>query len=311
MGAMTAMIGVDWGTSSLRAYRLDHDGSVLETAQAAKGILQVEPGGFATVLEEMIGGWRRPGMPVLLSGMIGSRQGWIEVPYADLPASLDDVASALVRHPDDPSLHFVPGLAFDPPDQAPDVMRGEETQIVGVIGGRSGRRLLVMPGTHSKWVLVEDGRIVWFATFMTGELFAILKSHSILARLMTGDAHDQAAFAGGLDAARERPGGLLQRLFSVRTLGLFERLPAEGIAAYLSGLLIGGEIDEALGNLEPAAGENTITVIGAAPLAERYLHAIEHAGLAGDKAGDDAAARGHYLIAGAAGLLPSPSGVGR
>ena len=259
----------------------------------------------------MIGGWRRPGMPVLLSGMIGSRQGWIEVPYAGLPASLDDVAGALLQHPDDPSLHLVPGLALDRADQAPDVMRGEETQIFGMIDKRPGRRLLVMPGTHSKWALVHDGRIVWFATFMTGELFAVLKAHSILGRLMAGEAHDQEAFERGLKAARQRPGGPLQRLFSVRTLALFERLPAAGVAAYLSGLLIGGEIDEALGNLPRSARADTVTVIGADTLAERYLHAIEHAGLTGEKAPPDAAARGHYLIAGAAGLLSSPSGVGR
>lgn len=306
----TALIGVDWGTSSLRAYKLDQTGQIIEAVSTDKGILHVENNAFAAVLDDIIGRWRTPGLPVILSGMIGSRQGWIEVPYLGVPATLGEIAAALVSHPDDPLIRFVPGLAQDPPGRAPDVMRGEETQIAGAIGGSSGRHLLVMPGTHSKWVLVEDGRIVWFATFMTGELFAILKDHSILGRLMTGgdQHHDDAVFEQGLGAARSLPGGLLQQLFSARTLGLFERVPAEAISAYLSGLLIGNELGEALGNLDESPDSMAITVIGASALAERYMNAIGHAGLSSRKAGDDAAARGHYLIAKAAKLLPVPDG---
>lgn len=315
----TALIGVDWGTSSLRAYRLDADGQVIEAKNAAKGILHVDDNAFAEALDELTGPWRRPGLPVILSGMIGSRQGWIEVPYIDVPASLDDIAGGLLRHPDNPSVHIAPGLAFDPPGAAPDVMRGEETQIVGTVSSERGRHLLVMPGTHSKWVLVEDGRIIWFATFMTGELFSVLKDHSILGRLMRDDdpGHDNNAFEQGLKAATTLPGGLLQQLFSARTLGLFERVPETAIAAYLSGLLIGNEIGEALGNLggQPdqadqagQADSPAITVIGASTLAERYMKAIDHAGLSSRTVGEDAAARGHYLLAKAADLLTETNG---
>lgn len=303
--ARPALIGVDWGTSSLRAYRLTVDGQILESVRGDKGILHVEDGAFAETLEATIGAWRTPDMPVILSGMIGSRQGWIEVPYLDVPAKLDEIAEALVRHPSDPAIHIVPGLAQDPMDQAPDVMRGEETQIVGMIDGGDGRHLLIMPGTHSKWVLVDDRRIAWFATFMTGELFAVLKNHSILGRLMADDdgRHHEDAFERGVRSAKDLPGGLLQRLFSARTLPLFERLPAGNVAAYLSGLLIGSEIDEALGNLKGSNDRLSITVIGASPLAERYIEALAQTGLDARKAADDAAARGQFLIAQKAGLI--------
>ncbi len=307
--AEPGLIGVDWGTSSCRAYLMDRAGRVLEAVNTDKGILQVEDGAFAETLTDLIGPWRRPGLPVILSGMIGSRQGWIEAPYIAIPASFDEIAAGLTRHPDDDEIYIAPGLAQDLPGQALDVMRGEETQIIGAVGEASDRQLLVMPGTHSKWVLIENRKVVWFATFMTGELFAVLKNHSILGRLMTiGDGEqdpgqDRGAFEQGLDAAKTLPGGLLQHLFSARTLGLFKRLPEEGIAPYLSGLLIGHELDDALGNLESTAALPPVTVIGASALAGRYVDAFGHAGLEVGNAGEDMAAHGQSQLARAANLL--------
>ena len=159
----------------------------------------------------------------------------------------------------------MPGLSLIGADGVPDVIRGEETQILGQIerapAAGATRHAVVLPGTHSKWAFVEGGRIVWFATFMTGEVFGLLKEHSILGRLMTGDAPDAGAFARGLAYAPGGPGGLLKRLFSVRTLGLFDRLPASAGASYLSGLLIGSELGEALACL-PAGEVREVTVIG-------------------------------------------------
>ncbi len=152
-------------------------------------------------------------------------------------------------------------------------------------------------------MFAEDGRIVWFATFMTGEVFAVLKEHSILGRLMAGEAPDEAAFARGLAFARQGRGGLLRRLFSARTLGLFDRLSASAIAAYLSGLLIGSEIAEALECLPEVPRGAEVTLIGGAELAERYRIGIEAAGLRTRAGQPDASARGHLLIARAAGLL--------
>ena len=275
-----------------------------------KGILQVKDGSFADVLNALVGHWRRPGLPVILSGMIGSRQGWIEAPYVPVPASFDDIATALARHPGDADIFIVPGLAQDLPGQAPDVMRGEETQIIGAIGEATGRQLLVLPGTHSKWVLTENRQIIWFATFMTGELFAVLKDHSILGRLMTIDdgEQDRAAFERGMDAARNLPGGLLQHLFSARTLGLFDRLPGEAISSYLSGLLIGHELDEALSNLDMSADFPPVTVIGASALADHYIEALGNAGIDAQKAGNDMAANGQHAIARAANLFTPLTG---
>lgn len=307
---MPVLIGVDWGTSSCRACLMDGSDRIVDAVSTGKGILQVEDGAFAETLDDLIGAWRRPGLPVILSGMIGSRQGWIEAPYLPVPATFDEIAAALLRHPDDDDVYVAPGLAQDLPGHVPDVMRGEETQIIGTVGRASDRRLLVMPGTHCKWVLVEDRKIVWFATFMTGELFAVLKDHSILGRLMAPDDGERGgrAFEQGLDAAKGLPGNLLRHLFSARTLALFERVPEKGIAAYLSGLLIGHEIDDALGDLKTSPDDlPPITVIGASALSNRYIDALHHTGLKAENAGENRAAHGQSQLARAANLLAPPT----
>jgi 2-dehydro-3-deoxygalactonokinase len=307
MTSPAALIGIDWGTTSFRAYRIGADGQVLESRRAEAGILKVPHGDFEGVFEREVGPWLRaqPHLPVIAAGMITSRQGWVEVPYCPCPAGKEEIARALLEHATERgrTIHFVPGLSIMGPDGVPDVIRGEETQILGEVGAAPGRRLLLLPGTHSKWALVEDGRIVWFATFMTGEVFGVLKEHSILARLMAGAAHDAQAFRRGVACARGARGGLLNRLFSARTLGLFGQLPAEAVASYLSGVLIGTEVSEALDCLEQAPVDGEITVIGSSDLTERYMTAIEGAGLRGRQAAADAAARGLFLIAAAAGHL--------
>jgi 2-dehydro-3-deoxygalactonokinase len=307
MTSPCALIGLDWGTTTFRAYRLAADGGVIEAKSAPSGILKVPAGGFEHVFEQEIGPWlaERPDLPVIAAGMITSSQGWVEVPYCPCPAGSDEIARALRRHETAAgwTIHFVPGLSIIGADGVPDVIRGEETQIVGEVDAAPGPRLLVLPGTHSKWARSEDGRVVWFATFMTGELFALLKEHSILGRLMAGDRDDKAAFRRGLAYGRGARGGLLGRLFSARTLGLFGQLPASAIGAYLSGLLIGREIAEALDCLDKPPADQEITVIGGSGLTERYLIAIGDAGLRGRRAAPEAAARGLYLIARAAGLV--------
>ena len=307
MTSPAALIGIDWGTTSFRAYQIGADGRVVESKSAQAGIQKVREGEFEHVFEREIGAWLRdhPGLPVLASGMITSRQGWVEVPYCPCPAGSAEIARAIVRHKTRHGriMHFVPGLSIVGADGVPDVIRGEETQILGEAGAASTPRLLVLPGTHSKWALFEDGRIVWFATFMTGEVFGVLKEHSILGRMMADAEHDPQAFRRGLAYARAEGGGLLKRLFSARTLALFEQLPSQGVAWYLSGLLIGTEIREALDCLErPSVGQE-ITVIGSSDLTDRYLAAIQDAGLRAHRGAPDAGARGLFLIAVAAGLV--------
>lgn len=307
MTSPAALIGIDWGTTSFRAYRIGADGDVLERKGSQAGILKVPGGEFEHVFEGEVGTWlgRTPEVPVIASGMITSRQGWVEVPYCPCPAGTGEIARAIVRHKTRQGrfIHFVPGLSFVGPDGVPDVLRGEETQIIGEGGAGPTRRLLVLPGTHSKWALVEDGRIVWFATFMTGEVFGVLREHSILGRMMSAAEHDAQAFRRGLAYARAERGGLLKRLFSARTLALFEQLPLQGVASYLSGLLIGTEMREALDCLERRPMGHEITVIGSSDLTERYLAAIEDAGLRARRGAPDAGARGLFLLAAAAGLV--------
>ncbi len=301
----TALIGIDWGTSALRAYRFDGEGTVVERRSGPHGILSIADGGFDAVFEATVADW--PACPVVISGMITSRQGWVELPYLMCPAPVEALAGALRRHQTDGGreVHFVTGLAARDAAGIPDVMRGEETQILGAIADDdAAARLLVLPGTHSKWALVEGAEVSWFATFMTGEVFAVLKEHSILGRMMTGETRDTAAWARGvghgLDDDSEH-GGLLRRLFSARSLALFDELPQAGVASYLSGLLLGAEIREARHAFMTGAGP--VLLLGSAALCDLYAAALALAGLAAERGPDDAAARGHWRIAAAAGLL--------
>lgn len=308
----TSLIGVDWGTSSLRAYRMDRDGRVLERREAPAGILQVADGRFEQALDARLGDWLAagPDLPVILSGMIGSRQGWVEAPYLACPAGLDGLAGALCRHraASGRLVHLVPGLATRDVSGIPDVMRGEETQIVGALepaGGR-GKRLVLLPGTHSKWALVEDGVVRWFASFMTGELWAVLRDHSILGRLMEGETPDEAGFDRGLEAGLTREtasGGTLRRLFSARTLALMGDLPPGAVASYLSGLLIACEVREALDCVEGAGAGEGVLLVGGAALSARYARALDAAGIGHVLPGGEPAAAGQHRIARAAGLL--------
>ncbi|MET0542126.1 MAG: 2-dehydro-3-deoxygalactonokinase, partial [Variovorax sp.] len=203
----------------------------------------------------------------LMSGMAGSKQGWVEAPYCPCPAGIDEVAAQIVDIKPG-RISIVPGLC-DTHDGLPDVMRGEEVQIFGaaaLAGVRDG--LFVLPGTHSKWAEVRNGRIEGFRTFMTGEFYALLSQHSILSRTLIADApFDEAAFRSGVTAPRHS--GLLHSAFSARTLALFDRLPAPSAASYLSGLLIGAELQaQAL-----RAGDE-VALIGSAALTERYTLAL-------------------------------------
>lgn len=298
--AVTTLIALDWGTSNCRAFRMAHDGAVLETRVAARGILAVKDGDFAGALAGMVGDWldAHRDVPVLMCGMVGSRQGWVEAPYVDLPAGAPDLAARLapVGVPGRRAA-IVPGLAAAALAGGHDVIRGEETQIIGaldLIGLREG--VFCLPGTHSKWVEVRDGRIVRFATFMTGEVYGVLKTHSILGRLMMGEAHDDAAFARGLAYGREA-GGLLHQLFGVRTEGLFGVVPPAGLAAFLSGLLIGHELRAA----RDALCVRQVVLVGAAELVARYRIACSHEGIEPSSVpGDRAAARGLWRLGGTA-----------
>ena len=297
----TALIGIDWGTTSARAYRIADDGSVLDTRAAALGILNVRDRAFAGALDTLLGDWRDLAVPRLACGMIGSRQGWHEVAYCPTPGTLAALAAGIATLPDG-SLAIVPGLQTRDARGLPDVMRGEETQIVGAADAAASLAWVVLPGTHSKWARVEQGSIVAFTTYMTGELYAALLDHTILGRLAVrnGGAFDQDAFGRGVRRALEG-GALTHDLFGARTLALLGELDQTAVADWLSGLLIGAEMHAVR---REAAEVARVEVVGDPALARRYAIACRHAGLAATTAPPHAAARGLWRLAVAAGLAP-------
>jgi 2-dehydro-3-deoxygalactonokinase len=297
-----ALIGVDWGTSSLRAFLIDTDGQVIDDASSPEGIMQVPGKTFEAVLDRLIGPWRRQAnVPILASGMITSQNGWVETPYATMPLDACDLARVLVPYDvaSGARIHFVTGALIEHAG-GPDVMRGEETQIIGAstLGLNDGT--FVMPGTHSKWVHVVDGQIVDFSTYMTGEIFAALKGHTILGTLMEGDDFNEEAFEMGVAAGLDTKVNLLHNLFHVRTLPLMDKIPKVATADYMSGMLVGTEVAAATRNIEDIG---TITIVGRSDLSGRYENALHTAGFECRRAPDDIVAKGHFLIARAAGLL--------
>jgi 2-dehydro-3-deoxygalactonokinase len=302
---MTAsFVALDWGTTSFRAYLVAVDGTVLETRTGQGGILSVAGGAFEAAFERHLAGWN-VALPHLASGMITSRQGWIEVPYVAAPAGLAELSGAVRRIKTSAGrmIAFVPGVAYRPEGAAPDVIRGEETQVLGASDAGDG--MYVTRGTHCKWLEVKASRIERFATFMTGELFAVLKDHSILGRLMTADEAGGDGFERGVKAGldeRDGRGGLLHKMFSVRTLGLFDELAGAQLAPYLSGMLLGAEISGARAMFAP--GTKPITVIGAPALTGPFSHALKLAGLNGQLASPDAAVRGLDRIGKQIGIIP-------
>ncbi|MEO8057933.1 MAG: 2-dehydro-3-deoxygalactonokinase [Burkholderiales bacterium] len=296
------MIAVDWGTSSFRAYRLAANGTVLEQRSAAAGLLACQ-GRFEAMLAQQLAGWDDE--LVLMAGMIGSRNGWREVPYVACPAGLDEIAAGLLSVSAESlpgrRVFIAPGLSHRPEAGAPEVMRGEETQLLGLFGELvgPGPHTVCLPGTHSKWATVGGDRISVFRTAMTGELYAVLKQHSLLGALMDHEAgaaaEDAPAFELGVRTSADA-GGLLGHLFSVRTRGLFGELSAAQLPSYLSGLLIGHELNGLL------AGSRHVHLIGSEALVQRYRRALAWRGVDAQGHGEALAARGLYRLAVAARL---------
>ena len=293
---MKRLVAIDWGTSSLRGALLDAQGKVLEERSDARGILTVPAGGFPTVFEALFGDWMHAeGTRCLISGMAGSKQGWVEAPYCACPAGRVEVGRKIIDIDAIPGarIAIVPGLS-DEHDGVPDVMRGEEVQIFGAMAltGQSDG-VFVLPGTHNKWATVKQGRVTGFRTFMTGEFYALLSQHSILARTLDASAPlDEAAFLEGVSRSGNGQ-GLLHNAFGARTLSLFERMPRQELASYLSGVLIG---DELRTQSLHAVGE--VVLIGSPVLTARYTLALRATGVATRTLGAEATWAGLHALSG-------------
>jgi 2-dehydro-3-deoxygalactonokinase len=286
------LIAVDWGTSNFRAFRVSAEGSVFARASSPQGILRVGEGNFDEALRAEVGVWLAAGEKhILLCGMIGSRQGWVEAEYLPCPVGIDELADAVVPVPFfGASVRLVPGVIGPDAAGVPELMRGEETAAMGMLDACAGAGLVCFPGTHSKWIQLSNRKIVSFTTCMTGELYGALRKCTILERTMTSNpAVDKTAFDQGIARSAD-PGGLLHHLFGVRTLPLMGQLKEEKSASYLSGLLIGHEVRATMPK------RSHVHLVGAAHLCGLYAQVIEACGGVATMEDEDAAALGLAAI---------------
>lgn len=303
-----AVAAVDWGTTRMRVWLLGQQGEPLVEKRSDQGMLSAAATGFSKVLESALAELGAPdSLPAIIAGMAGARQGWLEAPYIDTPARLSDVLARAVPVPNAARpVHIIPGLAQRSVTY-PDVMRGEETQIAGLAGiFDAGASVLCMPGTHSKWVAVEDGAVTGFGTWMTGELFSAIGRETVLKYSIGGGAlvfrPGNPAFAAAVDTALEAPASVTSLLFGIRAGTLLLNRWPDDAAARLSGLLIGAEIAEA--GKRFVSADNTVTLVASGLMHNLYSIALERAGITAVQADADAAVRaGLWAAARMSGLM--------
>jgi 2-dehydro-3-deoxygalactonokinase len=269
MVGRAAYIAVDWGTTNRRAYAMSEAGEVLDTLQDDRGVLALTPGDYPDAIAQLRE--RFGAQAVVAAGMVGSTRGWREAAYIDAPATLQDLAEACLAVA--PDVRIVPGVALRSGPR-PDVMRGEEVQVLGAIssGAAPPTALFCQPGTHNKWIATVDGAITDFATVMTGELFALVRTHGILAGMLDGAVADGPAFREGLRRGSEAR-NLAAALFEVRAGVLLDRLAPADAAAYASGLMIGADV-----GTRTDLAERPVHLLGGGALSALYDVAITEAG---------------------------------
>lgn len=269
-------VAVDWGTTNLSAYAIGEDGQILDRAYSDKGMSQLSSDEFEPALLENIERWLADDRitPVMACGMVGAQQGWLEVPYSVspcVPVAADSAVRVLTKDPRI-EVQIVPGVCQSSPE---DVMRGEETQIAGYLAHHPGfSGVFCLPGTHSKWVHVEDGEIRHLTTFMTGELFGLLSNQSVLRFCFSGNGWDDVAFLESVGVAMLDPEGLTAKLFSLRPQALLSGTSGDILKARLSGLLIGTELAAA----HRMWSRNAVVIIGDSENARLYQIALESRG---------------------------------
>lgn len=271
-----AYVAVDWGTSSFRLWLVDHAGHVLAERRSGEGMLAAAKAGFAGVLQSHLAAVEAPDhLPVLVCGMAGAKTGWVEAGYVDTPAPLAVILRQAVRVPEEArDIRILPGIA-QRDVKRPDVMRGEETQLLGALGlDATGEALVCMPGTHSKWVRARGGTVAHFSTFMTGELFSVVSRETILSLAVANaaDVEDVPSFKAAVKAAYEAPAFAANLLFTARSRQLLFGGTPTAARETLSGTLIGAELAAGLSGSVPQAG---ITLIASGRLAALYRHAFD------------------------------------
>jgi 2-dehydro-3-deoxygalactonokinase len=306
-----ALIGLDWGSTSLRAWLYDESGTVMAEEWAELGVnrLATRSDGtrsFDAAFEQICGAWllSTGSVPVIAAGMVGADHGWLPTRYRPLPVHLDaSIECPSLLTGSSARVHVVPGVTDPGPEHA--VMRGEEVELLG-IPLDSGDHEVVLPGTHAKWVRVRDRRIRSIQTYVTGELFDLLMHHSSLSALAVADATPHwDAFVRGLDQARRSRGNVLSALFTARALPLAHQLGTNKVADYLSGLLIGGELCTRF-QQAPGAADRQLWIVGSASLTDRYARAARYLGRRDVVVVTDAASRGLWRAAHLAGLIFAP-----
>ncbi len=274
-------VAVDWGTSNLRAWGIDAGGNAVFSRASPQGMGKLTPDQYPAVLTELLADAVDHPVDALICGMAGARQGWLEAPYLDAPAELTQLAGGAVAPamPGDAIRpRILPGICLREIG-AEDVMRGEETQLLGLAALRPGfDGLVVMPGTHSKWALLEGTRLTRFSSAMTGEIYEVLKTHSVLRHSLQGDlegADRDVGFEAGLDLGLDRPDRLTGLLFKVRAGALLSGRTAPWCAGFLSGLLIGAEI----GGHRDWIGSTEIPLVGSVAISKLYQRAFRRIGI--------------------------------
>lgn len=277
--AAEEIVGVNWGSSNFRAYRIAGDGAVIDEHSEPRGVAALDRAGMAEMMDALAARWPGHG-PVYASGMIGSNIGWAEAPYAEAPADGDAVARATIAATiGSVPVTIVPGIACTRRfDGAPDIMRGEEVELLGLAAAMPVDGIAALPGTHTKWVRMEGGRILDFFTAMSGEIYDRLTGQGLLASIVEGEAAIGAAFLEGVEAGRARNLGLGTLLFGARARVIRGALARGDSASYLRGLLIGSEIADATA-LCPGLADHVVPLIGNGPLSRLYAAALEAAGV--------------------------------
>lgn len=273
------IIGVEWTSANFAAELIDSDGTILGQRQHPTGTTAVKGGAFARVFASLVPpDWLEHAEAVYFSGMVTGRGGWVETGFAPTPASVDDLANAAVALPDQGLPHiFLAGVAAA--GELPDVMRGEELKALAA-GQGLANAVVVLPGAHTKYVTISDGQIFGLATYMGGEISNLLRKDSLVGRLIPPDGGiDDIGFERGLQMAwrNDLPGTLLRRVFSARSLVLFDHMPASQISGFIAGLLVGAEIAEA--EAEWPLRYAPLLVVGDSPEALRYRRAFAARGI--------------------------------